>query len=116
MARLLADGNGVPKDPAKALGMMDAGCKAGDAGSCDLLGFWHATGKVGLSPNGPKGIEYLQMACDDSSWGSCVSIGQIYADGIGGAPKNRDAAAQHFKLACDHGYDDGCRKLKALGT
>jgi TPR repeat protein/serine/threonine protein kinase len=115
LARLLADGTGVPRDVAKALALADAGCKASDAGSCDLLGYFHATGKAGLPASGPKGIEYLKLACDDALWGSCFSIGTIHLLGIGGAPKDRAAAAKYLQMACGHGIDDACQKLKQNG-
>jgi TPR repeat protein len=112
LAQFMADGIAIPKDPAKALGMLDAGCKVGDAGSCDYLGNWYALGKAGLTPNGAKGIEYLQMACDDPLWSACSNIGAIYLNGVGGVPKDKASATKYLRLACEHGYDEACQTMK----
>jgi TPR repeat protein/serine/threonine protein kinase len=112
LAFYLADGIAVPKDPVKALAMLEAGCKAGDAGSCDSLGNFHALGKAGLTANGAKGIEYLQMACDDPLWSSCATIGNFYLNGVGGLARDRASATKYLKLACDHGQDDACLTMK----
>ena len=112
MARLYANGLGVPKDPAKARSLVEAGCTSNDAGACDQLGYFHALGQAGLTANGPEGIKYFQMACDDASWGSCTNIGLLYLLGIAATPKDKAKAAEYFKLACSHGEDSACQKMK----
>jgi TPR repeat protein len=56
-------GQGVPRDPARASIAFEKACSAGIGAACSDLGLMHYTGD-GVPLDKAKGLGYLKRACD----------------------------------------------------
>ena len=88
-------------------------CEAGDAKSCQTLGFWHQTGFFGVTQDLTHAVELYRQACLGGEMGGCYSLAAMYETGEG-VTRDPAAAAHLYQLACD-GAQMGCSQARVLG-
>ena len=112
LAQMYRLGEGVEKDPKKALNILVEGCKKGDAMSCEQSGIYYSEG-LGAEANHSKAHAIFQNACEVEKLAhSCARLAALYRAGLGGA-KDFKLARTYFSSACD---DDDAESCVLLGT
>ena len=97
LAELYDDGEGVPKDIARAQNLYLKACDAGEGSGCFILGLQNQSGKN--SPvNGARAMVYFDKACVKGHAESCAEAGRNFASG-NGVGKDPAKAADYLKKA-----------------
>jgi TPR repeat protein len=123
-------GQGVPKDPAKALVFhekacelsQEAGCtkvleadeeacEAGDAAACYGLGTKYENGQ-GAPKDPARALKFHEKACETGVLPACLGLALKYESGQG-ARKDPARALMLFEKACVWGLYDACSRLPA---
>ena len=83
-------------------------CNAGNAGSCDMVGFTYQ-----MKKNYVKAAEYYDKGCDKNFASSCYVLARMYRHGVA---VNEDAgkAKELFTKACKGHYEEACKALEAI--
>jgi hypothetical protein len=91
------EGKGVPKDPRKAVALLERACNIGYASGCNRLGEWYLQGSsvAKVAKNPKKGIEVMKSACEQGKVGySCLALAKYFTT------KKDPAAAQYKAKGC----------------
>lgn len=102
-------GSGVAVDYARALKLVDEGCKAEDPWGCYLQGTLLESGKGGSVDNG-RAVELYTTACNAKIPHACVALGTMIEDGRAGS-RDLNKAAKTYGDACDGNYMGGCYQV-----
>lgn len=108
VALVLLEGDDA-RQYARALGLLEAGCTAGDPFSCENLGYEYETG-THVVQDRRRAVALYRQACDADSALGCSNLGNALADGFDGPPDLPQAQAL-FRRACDLGEMLGCSNL-----
>jgi uncharacterized protein len=108
LARMLQLGDGIAKDPMRAVTLYAKACDAGTAPACGRLGEALLT-----SPKEPDGVSLLGKSCSSGWIRACTILGnhEVRAHGA----KNVDVYAI-LRRACDAGDASGCWTLGQMFT
>jgi TPR repeat protein len=106
------DGNGVVKNPAKAVAYFQKGCAAGHPGSCSSLGFAYEGG-TGVEKDLTKAIPLYRKACEGGHRWSCTRLAFALASGDGVAADPVEAAAL-LEKSCAGDDAMACAKLGSM--
>jgi ankyrin repeat protein len=113
------EGEGAPKDPARALALFRTGCTTAltrDAWSCGMAGIVYVEG-TGVSSDPTEGARWLSKGCETADpsrddMQACDRLGLLAAEGRG-VSKDVARARALFKKACDSSYQRACADLAA---
>ncbi len=83
-------------------------CNAGDAGSCDMVGFTYQMKKDYM-----KAAEYYGKGCDKNFASSCYELARMYRYGVA-VDKDAGKAKELFAKACKGHYEEACKALEAM--
>ena len=103
------DGDGVLRDPARAVEFIGQACGGGHAEACSLLGYMYANGE-GVRRDQTQAAEFYGRACESGSAEACFGLGWMYARGEG-VGRDMARAAELFWQACEGGFAEGCYGL-----
>jgi TPR repeat protein len=106
---MVARGDGVAQDEARAVGFYRRACDLGDLAGCTNLGQHLKSGK-GIAKNEAEAFRLTKKSCDGRFPLACFNLGLLYRDGIGTA-KDQDKANRSFEFACKAGLAAGCSRL-----
>jgi TPR repeat protein len=114
----LLTGRGTPKDPGRALPLLERACTAGDADACGNAGVIFAAG-MGRAKDPSMAVARFERACQLSEK-ACFNLAQVYDKGQG-VPKEPAKAAELYRRCCDGGAAPCCtnlgvRTLKGVGV
>lgn len=101
LAELYRFGDGVPRDPARALGWYQKAAEAGDAGAQAALGYILTVGE-GVPSDSDAGYRWLTAAAAQNEPVALVNLALIHARGIG-RPVDPAQAAQWAARAAEAG-------------
>lgn len=115
LAKLRLRGNGVAKDPAEAIFLLNGAANAKLASAQTLLGVIYATGH-GVPANLDRAIGYLRQASDrqDADADALLYLGKLYEEGSGDLPRDIEKAKQYYRQAAAHGSAAAERRLARL--
>jgi TPR repeat protein len=108
LGKALTEGEGVPKDPAAALPILDKACKAGHAVACAVDG--NASEDL---KKFDRAMHYYREACDHDYFLACANVAQLFETGRG-VDVDLRKAEEFYKKACDHDVADGCAGVSGL--
>ena len=108
-ARAAQEGNGIAKDPRKALEIDAKACSKGAGAACTELGVGLERG-VGKAHDEAGSIEAYRRACELGDDGGCEALGARYWAG-NGVRMDRAQAFELFISACEIGRS-GCAMLR----
>jgi TPR repeat protein len=93
-------GQGVAKNPDRAVALYERSCAIGDAGNCWYLGTVYEDGGFGLvTPDVNRAAGYYRKGCDKADGDACFSLGLLYKTGKG-VPYDPAAAAAFIRKGC----------------
>ena len=104
LASRYATGDGVSKDPAKAVKWLRKAAEQGSAHAQCLLGLKYANGD-GVKPDKVEGARWLKRSAEQGLAEAQFDLGMCYANGDG-VPKNSVEAADWYRKAADQGLAD----------
>lgn len=115
LAKLHLRGNGVAKDPAEAIFLLNGAVNANLASAQTLLGVIYATGH-GVPANLDRAMGYLRQASDrqDADADALLYLGKLYEEGSGDLPRDIEKAKQYYRQAAAHGSAAAERRLARL--
>jgi TPR repeat protein len=99
-----ASGNGVAKDPGKAVKWLRKAAEQGLARAQCLLGLNYANGD-GVKPDKVEGARWLRRAAEQGLAEAQFDLGMCYANGDG-VPRNAVTAVDWYRKAADQGLPD----------
>ena len=99
---MYADGEGVPKDDAKALKWYRLAAEQGYASAQTNLGFMYADGR-GVPKDDAKAVKWYRLAAEQGHAQAQYNLGFMYADGRG-VLKDRILAHIWFNIAGANGH------------
>jgi serine/threonine protein kinase/TPR repeat protein len=102
-----ATGDGVARDPAKAIALYRRACKGGLPRACANLGWMHFNGEGGVDKDPVLAASFFQRACDGGAAMGCLGVSRAYAEGLG-ADRNPEQAFLYAEHACNGGAVAGC--------
>jgi len=102
-------GDGVKKDPTKALELFKKSCDGSYALGCGNLGVIYDDGH-GVNKDKSKAIEIFKKACDGGDIDRCGSLGVMYEKGDV-VTQDKTKALEFFIKACNGGNVDLCVAL-----
>ena len=104
LAACYANGNGVARDPAKAVKWLRKAAEQGSARAQCLLGLNYANG-AGVKPDKVEAARWLRRAADQGLAEAQFDLGMCYANGEG-VPRNAVEAVAWYRKAADQGLPD----------
>ncbi|WON72889.1 caspase, EACC1-associated type [Nitrosospira sp. Is2] len=104
-----ADGEGVPKDPAKAIGWYLKAAEQNNRYAQANLGWSYAHGE-GVPKDAVKAVEWYRKAADQGNANAQNSLGRMYENGEG-VPKDAVKAVEWYQKAADQGNDNAQNSL-----
>lgn len=99
------DGNGVPKDPARATVLFRQACTQRAPLGCEVLGLFSAAGEM----PGPT-LQFLDGQCQRKNAAACWGAGAFYRKRNGSAA-DRAQATERYQQACHGGVVEACARL-----
>ena len=112
LALMLRKGQGVKKDPAAALDLMEEAADAGLVTAQADLGEMLLKGEAG-PPNAKAALPWLQSAAQAGHPGAAFNLGKLYEQG-NAVPKDIEAARKLYRQAADAGMKEAEEALKNL--
>ncbi|MET0792300.1 MAG: tetratricopeptide repeat protein [Polyangiaceae bacterium] len=112
LASMYVNGDGVAKDPRRAVTLLKRACDQGDQNGCGNLGLMYTNG-TGVPRDPGRGFLLLNQACEKEFLWACVELGTMYELGIG-VQQDRAHAASLYGPACDAGNPDACARRVPL--
>jgi hypothetical protein len=106
------NGDGMPKDHAKAAALFTIACDANDAEACGRLSLLTMKGE-GVPLDDARAAALAQKACAGGYASSCTGVGyrHLFGDGL---PKDERMAVAMFEKACSEKDGAGCDGLGVL--
>jgi rhomboid protease GluP len=99
-------GEGVVRNPPRAIKFAQRGCDGGSAVACTILGISYQRGDIVLRDTA-LAMELLQRACNADEPFGCSAGASIAASGDG-TPRDDALAVTLWRRACDLGHVQGC--------
>lgn len=112
LAMVLETGNGVPKNPKRALALRQRSCGDGSPEGCLALATAHEKGAV-LPKNLPEALRLRTQVCE---WGfdtGCLALAAMYEKGLGVGKDAGKALGIRVK-ACEGGWSAACTDVGAM--
>jgi TPR repeat protein len=103
------NGNGAPKDLARAFEIFTKACSLA-AKTCRNLANAYERGH-GVAVDLPRARQLYDKACGAGHAAACNVLGIFKDEGVGG-PKDPAGSRAAFKQACDGGDEDGCKNSR----
>jgi hypothetical protein len=110
VATRVEKGDGVPKDPTRAVRLHERACELRDAASCVAAARMHASG-AGVPPSRARQVELLATACLLGDALACAVPAKALANGTGVA-RDEHRAADLWQRACAGGVATACEELE----
>ncbi len=124
LAKHYADGEGIAKNPGKALALWTRACDDGDGDACSRMSWIHRLGMYRQPKDAEKSKQYegrmfqaYRRACDEGLASSCFALGRSHEDGKGtGADPAKAAAAfervrVYWDARCQQNVGKACGSL-----
>ena len=105
-------GDGVPRDAARAAEFYRQSCLGGDAAGCNQLGTMYSAGE-GVRRDPIRAAGLFEGVCDSGYAVGCHNLGFLYSNGEG-LEEDQGRAAELYSRACEGGYAAGCYNLGRL--
>ena len=102
-------GDGVPRDAARAAEFYRQACLGGDAAGCNQLGTMYSAGE-GVRRDPIRAAGLFEGVCDSGYAVGCHNLGFLYSNGEG-LEEDQGRAAELYLQACEEGYALGCYNL-----
>ncbi len=109
---MYVEGNGVPKNHARAAELFVTSCNKGNALGCNNLGWLYYNG-WGVQQNRAQAVVFYRKACDGGEALGCTNLAQAYQKGEG-VPRNIDETVRIYQDACNRNIRDACNNLGIL--
>jgi hypothetical protein len=106
LGAMLASGQGVSRDEARAVDVLKKACEGGEARGCVALGTLTAEGR-GTSADPAAAVGFFDRGCKDGDAAGCGVLAKMVADGSGTSKDPARAGALH-QQACQGGYVASC--------
>lgn len=106
LGAMLASGDGVSRDEAKAARVLKKACDGGESKGCVGLGVLLTDGR-GVAANPTDAAPLFEKACHDGEALGCGLLGNAYAKGTG-VSKDTAKALVLFQQACEGGHARSC--------
>jgi len=103
-------GDGVARDPARALALYQRACAAGQR--CAVVGGMVLEG-LGTAADPTAAAGWLERACEQGEPEGCGNLGVLYQRGRG-VPTDLSAAVRYFTRGCEGGDASACANLGYL--
>ena len=95
---MLLTGDGIARDPPRAIELLTLAAEAGDTQAAAALGAAHANGE-GTPQSWPEGIKWTRKAAEAGDPAALTNIGIAYDLGIPGQPDPAEALVWYSKAA-----------------
>ena len=105
LARILAEGDGVPKDLKAAVIWCGRAIEQNSPEAQFLLGYWFDKGKMVVERDYAQAVEWYQRAADQGHAGGQWGLACMYCQGFG-VPKDEALAADLMRRSACQGYAD----------
>jgi TPR repeat protein len=107
LGRLLATGDGIPADPARAATLYQRACDNDEMDGCTLLGAAYEAG-TGVTQDYSRAAAIYKDACDENFHGeACFRLALLHQNGQG-VPASPAEAARLTRRACFSDYRPAC--------
>jgi len=110
VASRIERGEGVPKNPTRAVVLHERACELRDAPSCVTAARMHASGS-GVPPSRAKQVELLAAACKLGDGTSCTIAAKALANGTG-VPRDERRAVDLWQHGCAAGIASACEAIE----
>jgi TPR repeat protein len=114
LGSLYHNGDGIPKDDARALTLFRQSCANGWWRGCGRLGESYLWGE-GTAIDTDKAVENFEKACQGRHAASCFNVALLYRRGTG-TIKDESLAKQRLRQACEFGLQSACRPGETPAT
>ncbi len=112
LARIYANGEGVPRNGVEAVRWFRLGADQGDADAQNGLGVMYATGR-GVPQDDAEAVGWYRLAADQGNGNAQFRLGGMYKDGRG-VPQDDAEAVRWYRLAADQGHGNAMFTLGAI--
>ena len=106
LGAMLASGQGISPDAARATTVLKKACDGGEARGCVNLGVLLANGR-GVAANPTEAVSLFDKGCKDGDALGCGLLADAYAQGSG-IGKDASKAATRYQQACEGGHAPSC--------
>eukprot|EP01105_Mastigella_eilhardi_P003515 TRINITY_DN14533_c0_g1_i1.p1 TRINITY_DN14533_c0_g1~~TRINITY_DN14533_c0_g1_i1.p1 ORF type:complete len:336 (+),score=56.67 TRINITY_DN14533_c0_g1_i1:240-1247(+) len=113
LACCLMHGEGVAKDPARAISLLQCTADAGDSNSAVRLG-WYFVNSADVPQDLARARVLFQQAAANGNSEGQLALGILLFAGKGGVPKDEELAASLFQQAADAGHRVAMRLVADL--
>ena len=117
VAMIYDNGDGVPKDLAKAWPYLEKACRANHLRGCHEAALWLEYG-AGVVEDRARAAEMFGETCERGYSKACAYAGDLYERGEylagGGAPRDLEKAERFYRKGCDAGEAFSCTSLQHL--
>jgi hypothetical protein len=107
LAANLVNGQGVPKDPARARPIAERACSSGTLRACNVLALLFEHGDGGPKDEA-RAVELYERACSGGELRACANLASVRREGRLGQPRDPSRAAELYEKACSGGIAFAC--------
>jgi TPR repeat protein len=107
LAVIVENGDGVPKDDARAFELYQQACSSGIQPACNNLGLFFLRGSAAVPKDVGRARTLFEHACLNGLIDGCFNLGLVYANGPVEIRDPRNAVL-YFEKACESGDANGC--------
>lgn len=105
-------GEGVPRDPGRALGLFEKACELSDLRSCSYAAHLKLSSAKGVPKDSAGAARLAAKACEGNVLEGCTTLAVVL---LGGSTRaEQDRARTLLKKSCDGGEGNACEILKSL--
>ena len=105
-------GEGVPRDVGRALGLFEKACDLSDLRACSYAAHLKLTGMRGVPKDSAEAARLATKACDGDVLEGCTTLAVVLMGRS--TPVEQDRARTLLKKSCDGGEGNACDILKSL--
>jgi len=107
LAAALVNGQGVPKDPARARPIAERACSDGKLRACNVLALLLEHGEGGPKDEA-RAVELYDRACSGDELRACANLASVRLQGRLGQPRDPARAGTLYEKACSGGIAFAC--------
>jgi hypothetical protein len=113
LGKAYESGDGVERDPPKALSLFTRACEAKSGWACAMAGSLVASGSGGAAADSAAAARWFERGCAAGHGWSCNRLGELTRGGDG-VPRDPKRALALFEKACQQKDEKGCANGRAL--
>ncbi len=107
LAAALVNGQGVPKDPARARPIAERACVDGKLRACNVLALLLEHGEGG-PPDEARAVQLYERACSGDELRACANLASVRLQGRLGQARDPARAGELYEKACSGGIAFAC--------